>query len=158
MNQEQQQYVEEMGLYLEGLGSTRMIGRIIGYLMICHPAEQTMPDITEALKASKSSVSTALKMLTQLYLVERISILGERRDYFRLIDDIWMRSFESREHELRQLRELAERGLALLGDAPPEATDRLRKAYDMAVYLEREFPKIVEGWREERAKLGYDDD
>ena len=61
VTEQQQQFVEECGLYFEGIGLTRMAGRIIGWLLISDPPHQTQGDLVEVLQASKSSISVALK-------------------------------------------------------------------------------------------------
>ena len=152
-----QQYVEEFGLYFERVGLTRMMGRIIGYLLVSDPAQQSMQEIGAALQASKSSVSTALKPLVSLRLIDQISVPGERRDYYRANSDMWIRSFRSRLHQLTELRELAERGLDLMADEPPQRRQRLEIMHATNEFLEREFPKLLDQWEAEKRARGYED-
>ncbi len=152
-----QQYVEEFGLYFERVGLPRMMGRIIGYLLVSEPAQQSMQEIGEALQASKSSVSTALKALVGLRLVDQISIPGERRDYYRANSEMWIRSFRSRMHQMTELRELAERGLELMADEAPERRKRLENMHATNQFLEQEFPKLLDRWEDEKKARGYDD-
>lgn len=139
-------YVEEVGLYFEKIGLQRMAGRVIGWLLVCDPPHQTMPAITEALQASKSSISTALRTLVQLYLVEQFSIPGERRDYYKLSNDAWHRSFRSRLHQVTELSQLAERGLAVLEGESEELRERLELMRAMNDFLGREFPRLLDEW------------
>src|SRR5688572_9135651 len=111
-----QQFVEECGLYFEGVGLTRIAGKIIGWLLICEPPYQEQSELVEALGASKSSISVALKDLTTLYLVERFALPGDRRTFYRTSKDMWSRSFRARMHQVTQLKELSERGLEALKD------------------------------------------
>lgn len=153
-----QQYVEEVALYFEGVGLTRMAGRIIGWLLICDPPHQSMAQLCEALQASKSSISVATRQLLQLYLIERLSIPGDRRGYYRASDDMWNRSFKARMHQLAELRALAERGLKLLQSGDDSRRyKRLELMRDMNEFMEREFPKLLEKWEEEKKTRGYDD-
>ncbi|MBI5670289.1 MAG: MarR family transcriptional regulator [Chloroflexi bacterium] len=151
----QQQFVEDCGLYFEKIGLTRMAGRIIGWLLICDPPQQTMTDIVDALQASKSSISTSLRMLEQASLIQRFTRPGERRDYYRLAPDLWIWSFKARMHLVTELRELAEHGLTLLADEPPDQRRRLELMRDVNGYLEREFPKLLDGWQQEKKAKGY---
>jgi DNA-binding transcriptional regulator GbsR (MarR family) len=150
-----QQFVEETGIYFERVGLTRMAGRVIGWLLICEPPEQTMQQIGEALQAAKSSVSVALRGLVTLRLIEQTSHPGDRRDYYYASDDMWNRSFYARMHQLTELRDLAERGLELLADEPPESQRRLRLMRDMNEFMAREFPKLLEKWEAEKKARGY---
>lgn len=151
------QYYEEFGVYFEGIGLTRVEGRIIGLLLISPDGRLTMPEICEALKASKSSVSVALKSLTRLHLIDRISLPGERRDVFQASADMWTRSFRARMHQVTDLIALAERGLMLIGDSPAEQQRRLCLMRDMNAFMAREFPKLLDAWDDEKKRLGYDD-
>ena len=153
---EQQQFVEEVGMYFERIGLTRMEGRIIGWLLICEPRQQSMGDLVAALGASKSSVSVALRTLVTLYLVERVSIPGDRRDYYKVSADMWNRSFHARLNQLTELRQLAERGIDLLADETPERRRRLELMRDHNAYMEQEFPKLLEGWEAIKKARGYD--
>jgi DNA-binding transcriptional regulator GbsR (MarR family) len=151
-----QQFIEEVGLYFERVGLTRMEGRIIGWLLICDPPEQTMGDLVAALGASKSSVSVGLRTLTTLYLVEQVSIPGKRRDYYKASSDMWNRAFRARAHQLTELRQLAERGIALLGDEAPEQRLRLELMRDHNAFMEEEFVKLLDRWDAIKKAKGYD--
>lgn len=151
-----QQFVEEVGLYFERVGLTRMEGRVIGWLLICDPPQQSMGDLVEALGASKSSISVALRTLTTLYLIEKISVPGERRDYYKASPDMWNCSYRARIHQLTELSELAERGIDLLADEPPEQRRRLDLMRDHNRFMEQEFPKLLARWDEIKKAKGYD--
>lgn len=152
-----QQFTEDLGLYFEANGLTRTAGRIIGWLLVCDPTQQTMPDLVEALGISKSNISTALTLLRQNRLVDRISLPGQRRDYFRLNPDLWTNAFLARAGEIRALRLLAERGLSLLADAPPESRRRLELVREMNAFMEEEFPRLIARWNEVKKAKGLDE-
>jgi DNA-binding transcriptional regulator GbsR (MarR family) len=151
-----QQFVEECGLYFEGIGLTRIAGRVIGWLLICEPPYQQQSELVEALGASKSSISVALKDLTTLYLVERFSLPGDRRTFYRTSKDMWSRSFRARMHQVTELKELGERGLDALKDAPPDRRQRLEFMRDMNAFMEVEFPKLLDAWDVIKKAKGYD--
>jgi DNA-binding transcriptional regulator GbsR (MarR family) len=154
---QKQQFVESCGLYFENTGLTRLTGRIIGWLLICDPPHQLQSDLVEGLQASKSSVSVALKDLTRLYLVERVALPGDRRVYYRTTKDMWTRSFRARMHQVRELKELSERGLAALEGEPAQQRQRLELMRDMNAFMESEFPKLLDRWDEVKKAKGYDD-
>lgn len=154
--EKKRQFVENVGLYFEQIGLTRMEGRIIGWLLICDPPQQSMTDLVEALGASKSSISVSLRTLTTLYLIEQISLPGQRRDYYRASSDMWSRSFRSRMHQVTALRQLAEQGLELLAEESDERLKRLELMRDVNAFLESEFPKLLDRWDEIKREKGYD--
>jgi DNA-binding transcriptional regulator GbsR (MarR family) len=150
------QFIENVGLYFERVGLTRMEGRIIGWLLICDPPHQSMGELVEGLGASKSSISVALRTLTTLYLIDQISLPGQRRDYYRASSDMWTRSFRARQNQIFELRQLAEQGLEMLKDEPDDRLKRLELMRDMNAFLEVEFPKLLDRWEEIKREKGYD--
>jgi DNA-binding transcriptional regulator GbsR (MarR family) len=153
----QQQFVEECGLYFEQVGLTRVAGRIIGWLLICEPSYQLQSELVETLSASKSSISVALKDLTTLYLVERFTLPGDRRTFYRTTKDMWSRSFRARMHQVTELKELSERGLEALKDETPQRRHRLEFMRDMNAFMETEFPKLLDAWDAIKKAKGYED-
>jgi DNA-binding MarR family transcriptional regulator len=148
----EQVYIEEFGLYWEEMGLPRMTGRILAWLLICDPPQQTMTDLTEALQASKSSISTATRMLIQFGFMERVSMPGERRDYYRLLPHLWSRVLGEKQNQFTLFLQLAERGLALLDGADPQRRERLEEMHDLYAFMDREYPALLERWRTERQK------
>ncbi len=146
------EYVESFGLYWEEAGLPRMAGRILSWLLICDPPHQTMHELTEALQASKSSISTGTRMLIQMGLIERLSLPGQRRDHFRVLPDSWSHIMEEKaKRQFTELRRLSERGLDLLDGASPARRQRLEEMRDYYVFMEREFPLILDHWRAHRS-------
>ena len=144
------QYVEEVALGLERQGLFRMAGRVLGWLLICDPPEQTFGQLAEVLQASKGSISAAMKFLVPSGLVERISRPGDRRDYYRCRPGAWADLARDQSRQYEAVRKLAERGLELLADAPPHRCERLRDMHDFYAWLEREMPALWARWREQR--------
>ena len=146
------EYVESFGLYWEQAGLPRMAGRILSWLLICDPPHQTMHELTEALQASKSSISTGTRMLIQMGIIERLSMPGQRRDHYRVVPDSWSHIMEEKaKKQFTELRRLAERGIALLDAASPARRQRLEEMRDYYVFMEREFPLILDHWRAHRS-------
>jgi DNA-binding transcriptional regulator GbsR (MarR family) len=143
-------YVEEVALGFERQGLFRMAGRVIGWLLICDPPEQTFAQIAEVLQASKGSISAAMKFLVPSGLVERISRPGERRDYYRCRPGAWTDLARDQSRLYDDFRKLAQRGLELLADAPPARRERLQDMHDFYAWLEREMPALWERWRREQ--------
>jgi DNA-binding transcriptional regulator GbsR (MarR family) len=90
MHEAVQQLVERMALICEKEGMPRIGGRILGYLLA---TDQTvsLDDLAERLQASKASVSTNARMLEQFGMIQRVSVMGDRRDFYRVEDDPWAR-------------------------------------------------------------------
>jgi DNA-binding transcriptional regulator GbsR (MarR family) len=143
-------FAEETGLFMEQLGLPRMAGRILGYLLLSDPPEQTAAQLTEALTASAGSISGNTRLLIQAGFIERVSLPGHRRDYFRVAPHALTAIFRNRLLIATRVRELADRGLSLLAEAPPERTARLREMRDLYAFVERVGPQLLERWESER--------
>lgn len=147
---EQMHFVEEVGLMFELAGLPRMSGRIFGWLLISQPQQQSHSELAEVLQASKGSISTMTRLLIQIGLIERLSLPGERRDYFQIKPNAWSQMTKQRMAQITAFRELAEKGLDLLKCAPPHQQQRLQEMRDIHAFLEREMPRLDERWELEQ--------
>lgn len=146
------QFAHENGLLFEGAGMPRITGIVLGWLMVCEPEHQSLPDLTEALGISKASASTSMRMLNQMGFVERIIRSRDRRDYFRLCDDAFKTFFRRRIEVIHRLRTVAERGLSILTGAPPARRARLDRMQRLFTFLERSLPGLIDRFEAEEAK------
>src|SRR3954467_13520718 len=74
-------FVDEVGRhYQRHYAVPPMVGREVGYLLICEPSDQTAAEIAEALEASRSRVGTAVSMLETWGGIRRTRLRGERAD------------------------------------------------------------------------------
>lgn len=134
------------------VGLPRMSGRILGWLLICDPPHQSHAELTEILQASKGSISTMTRLLMQIGLIEKISLPGERRDYFRIKPNAWSQITKQRISQVKAFRELAEKGLTLLENATPQKQQRLVEMYDIHAFWEHELPLIDERWEKHQCQ------
>ena len=57
-------FADHMGrFYARRYGFPPMVGRLIGYLAVCDPPEQSIGELAEALLASRSAITGAVKAL-----------------------------------------------------------------------------------------------
>ena len=141
------EFIEEAARVF-GAGMPRMAGRIWAYLAICEPPEQTAAMLADRLHASRGSVSGMARLLEQVGLIRRATKPGDRREYFSIPPDNLHRLMEMAIVRLRQNREVAEAGLALMGDRPAGSQERLRDIRDLYAFFEREWPAILERMHE----------
>ncbi len=157
-NNEYRHYVEDVALHFEQAGVSRTAGRIFGWLLISDPPHQTMNDLVDGLQVSKSSVSTAARYLMQIGLIQRFSLPGERRDYYRVTEGVWQNTMHQQNSQVIQFRKLAEQGLALLADQPAERQNRLQEMRDFYAFVEKEYPILLDRWKAERSGRIITDD
>ncbi len=149
---EVKRFIEEVGLLFDMGGLPRMAGRILGWLLICNPPHQSTGELAEVLQASKGSISTMTRLLIQAGLVERISLPGDRRDYFCIKLGVWSALIKQKMSHITAIRQLAERGLTLLEAEDVSRQQRLQEMHDFHAFFERQFPLVIERWEEERNK------
>src|SRR6266508_1539538 len=63
--------------YARRFGMAPMVGRLIGYLAVCDPREQTISELAEALLASRSAIAGAVNYLENLGLIRRSRAAGD---------------------------------------------------------------------------------
>ena len=146
------QYVEEFALAYETAGIPRTAGRILGWLMVCDPPEQTAAQLTQALGASKASISTMTRLLVQMHLVERVPRRGSRQDYFRIRPGTWSERVRQGLAGLSRYKNLAERGLRLLENAPPAQRQRLQEMRELYEFFEEELHGLFERYKRRKPK------
>jgi DNA-binding transcriptional regulator GbsR (MarR family) len=120
-------------------GINRSVAQIHALLMIV-PAPIAADEIAETLKIARSAVSTGIKELQSWGLVRIVHQMGDRRDHFATLDDVWemflliMRERRKRELDptVAVLREcLAET------ESSKSATPATRKRFeDLAEFME----------------------
>jgi DNA-binding transcriptional regulator GbsR (MarR family) len=120
-----ERFIERIGRFFEAEGAPRTAGRILG-LMLLTPAELTLDEIAEALQVSKASISTNARRMEMVGVLERYSHPGDRRDFYRVPQDIAARLLERQLRRIRQLRELVEEGGRTDAASDPRVECRFR--------------------------------
>ena len=147
------QFTEEMGIFFEKSGFPRMAGRIWGWLLVCDPPEQTATQISEALQASRGSISTMTRLL-QVWGVERVGVAGKRGGCYRIKPGSFVKVLHTEAGMFSEIRSLAERGLEALRNEPLRVRERLLEGRDLFAFVEEEYPLLIEKWQRQRRKKG----
>jgi DNA-binding transcriptional ArsR family regulator len=139
-------------LYARRYGMAPMVGRLLGYLCICDPREQSIGELAEALLASRSAIAGAVKTLEQIGLVRRSRAAGERMDRIGFNpNSTQAMGFDPTEYQ--EQAALAREGLAILADAPIERRAILLEIAAFADWLSARMPEWEKAWKAHREKL-----
>ena len=138
--------------YARRFGMAPMVGRLIGYLTVCDPREQSISELADALLASRSAISNAVNALETLKLVQRSRAAGERMDRVRL-DMSGPNAMGFDPSEYREMADLSREGLRLLADAPPERKALLLEGAAFADFLVERMPVWEQEWMAHREAL-----
>jgi DNA-binding transcriptional regulator GbsR (MarR family) len=129
-----------------------MVGRVLGYLLVCDPPDQTIAELSDALLASRSAVTGALDHLERIHAIRRSRAAGERMDRIRVdFSSAQSRGFDVTEYE--ELGDLAREGLEVLTDAPPERRATLLEFEAFADWLVERTQILQKEWEAHRDAL-----
>jgi len=138
---------EELALTLTRNGLQRMAARVLAVLLFTDQESITAGEIGEQLGAGAGSVSTAIKSLGGVGLIERVPAPGSRREHYRCPDDAWARLMSTQNTTVQAMLHAAERGITAAGENSP-AGRRLAVMHDFYTHLMRELPAVIDRWRQ----------
>jgi hypothetical protein len=138
--------------YARRYGMAPMVGRLIGYLAVCDPRQQSITELADALLASRSAIAGAVNTLEILGLIRRSRAAGERMDRV-CIDMSSSHAMGFDVSEYQEQGELAREGLRLLADAPPGRRAILLEWAAFADFLVERQPVLEQEWKQQREAL-----
>jgi DNA-binding transcriptional ArsR family regulator len=145
-----ERFIEEIGIQFElEAGAPRMVGRVFGWLLVCEPPEQSAAELAERLQASKSSISTATRVLLRMGVIERVRIRGERFDRFIAAPQAWD-EYLWREDQFSAPRRVLHLGIEALGDEPAARRARVEEIDSIYAWWERRIPSLREEYLADR--------
>jgi hypothetical protein len=145
-----ERFIEELGMQFElEAGAPRMVGRVLGWLLVCEPPEQSAAELAERLQASKSSISTAARVLLRMGLIERARLRGERFDRFIARPEAWD-EYLWREDQFREPRRVLSLGLEALADEPATRRARLHELDSIYAWWEQRMPELRQEYLADR--------
>jgi hypothetical protein len=146
-------FADHLGrFYARRYGYPPMVGRVVGYLLVCDPRDQTIGELSEALLASRTAITGALDVLERTDTIRRSRTAGERMDRVRLdMSSPQSQGFDITEYQ--QLGELAREGLQVLKDAPPGRRVLLEEMVAFADFLVDRIGAMQHEWEAHRDAL-----
>lgn len=129
------EWVEQVATFChEAWGLAPITGRVLGWLLICDPPEQSAGDIADAIAASRASMTSNMRLLTSVGLVRRQTRTGERTTYYRIEDDAFEKVVRQRLKAFAAFGDIAEEGLKL-GAGDEARMRRIRSAQQSIALL-----------------------
>jgi hypothetical protein len=134
-------------------GFSPMVGRLLGYLLVCIPEKQSMNELAEALMASRSAIVGAVQTLENYHLVNRTRVAGQRSDSISLNPA----GLEGKGFDVTVYREqanLLREGLNALKDMGPDPRiPLLEEAASLAEFLAEQIPALHKEWDKRRDEI-----
>ena len=136
-----QAFIESWGNMGILWGVNRSIARVHA-LLIASEEPLSLDHIAQTLDISRGNASMSLKELRAWGVVQRVSVSGDRRDYYESEPDVWRMFFQiMKERKRREFDPLIETIRAALEGAKPEAgskvLDRLKQMEDLLTTMDK---------------------
>ncbi|MBB4686877.1 GbsR/MarR family transcriptional regulator [Amycolatopsis jiangsuensis] len=144
-------YVESLALVLAQIGMQRMAARVFAALMTTDAGQLTAGELAEQLSVSPAAISGAVRYLEGVGMVTKVREPGERRDHYRLYDDLWYATFLKRDRLLMVWHDASEEGIEALGADSP-AGKRVAEMRDFLAFMLEELDDLFARWQERRGK------
>lgn len=129
LEQAQDLFIAGWGRMGPSWGISKMMGEIYGLLYLS-PKPQTLEDMSDRLKTSRSNVSVNVRALLELGVVSKVIIRGERKDYYSAESDMAkvakLLALAKKRKELDPAMEIVEKTLSVAqgGDSAETEDDR----------------------------------
>lgn len=138
-------FADHMGrFYAKQYSFPPVVGRVLGYLLVCEPMEQSIGDLSDALLTSRSAIAGAINMLDVIHAIERTRPAGSRVDLIKIAAKGIEKSFDPAEY--REQARLGREGLALLQGAKPERRKALEEIVSLNEFLTERLPQLLDEW------------
>jgi DNA-binding MarR family transcriptional regulator len=150
MDDRQAAFVEEMGSYLSSVGMTPMAGRLMAWLLICDPEEQTAADLSVSLRASRGAISGAIHQLETAGFARRTRRRGDRREYISMPAGAIRSLVGSAATIYRGLATITAHGVGVVQDLPPPARERIQEFHDFVAFIQDTLPRLMADYLADR--------
>ncbi len=139
--------VEKIGIMIEQAGQAPVPGRIVAYLMLSEPPYRDFYEIQAFLKASKSSISTALNQLMQVGVVNYITFSGNRRRYFQINTQGLTKVIKERYRKGQLINNMIMETLQHRKNSEFQRFNReLKEVIDFSTYIHKGMDKLIADW------------
>jgi DNA-binding transcriptional regulator GbsR (MarR family) len=156
MREQESRFVDNLGILLEGMGESRMAGRIFAALMLAESSETSSSELARTLGISSGSVSMATRGLVARGLIERVGVPGERKIYFRVNPDAngVAEFIIEAGKQMRKIQELLDWGEELVKEKDPSVLKRFEGMREVFEFFRNELDSMMARWEEHRRKGG----
>ena len=136
-------FADEVGMVLSGMGLPAAFGKLMGWLLICDPPQQTSTQLAQSLGLSKGSVSTGMRTLERLGMVRRVPT-PERGHAYEMLPDALVRTVDTRRLYL-VIHDVMQKGIDVLGgDERLPRAQRLRVSRDFYAFVAERVPQLID--------------
>ncbi|WP_330230325.1 MarR family transcriptional regulator [Nocardia sp. NBC_00508] len=128
----------------------RSTARALTALLYTVQDTMTAADLCAELSISSGAVSTAIKHLMPVGLIERVPAPGSRRDHYQFRAGAWAALMSQQNTMLAGMRDSAQEGIVATGP-DTVAARRLHEMQDFYTFMLNELVPLIDRWRERNA-------
>ena len=139
--------IEAFGMMSQEDGVPRIAGRIHGLFLVSEEDRWTLSDIAERLKVSRGSVSTNLRLLETMGVLERSALPGDRQAYYRLTADPYALMLERHARQMRRICTLVGEARGALPTTQPRVQNRLAEMQEFFARAVDVAESLLTDWR-----------
>ncbi|MGH3487783.1 MAG: GbsR/MarR family transcriptional regulator [Actinopolymorphaceae bacterium] len=144
-------FVERLAMTLDDMGVPRMPARVLSAMMAADEESLTAADLAERLDVSPAAISGAVRYLLHLGLIAREPVRGARTHHYRLPDDVWYESSNSRRGMVKTVADVADEGVEALGGPNTPSGRRVAEMGAFYRFMEAEMDSLFDRWQAARA-------
>ncbi|MER6018490.1 hypothetical protein [Streptomyces anulatus] len=135
--------------YHEAHGVTWEKGRVMAWMIISDPVEQTLPQICAAVDATPDQVEQLIEQLVLAGLYQRIETQGAETRY-RLVDDGYPKAVSDTFASWPEYRGIFQYGLEALKDASAERRRRIAEIEELFGHIVGDLADMSRRWEQHR--------
>lgn len=148
-------FVEWFALTLAEAGFPRMAARVFVGILTADDGRRTAAELAQLLQVSPAAVSGGVRYLVQVGLAIREREPGQRRDHYRVDDDLWYEAITREVEMFARWEKGLQEGVAALGPDTP-AGARVDDTRQFFAFMRSEFPELLSRWRAHRSATAAD--
>lgn len=146
ISQSDLQFIEDMGLLIEQSGGSKTLGRVFGYLLLAG-RPKTLDEIAANLLFSKATASLTVRQGLVIRFFEKVSIPGERKDFYRVSAKNWIEVMNKKINSLAEWERLIRQGLDLVPPDNRAALENLEFMKDYFDFMRWYFSDLAEQYQ-----------
>jgi DNA-binding transcriptional regulator GbsR (MarR family) len=146
MDSRTSRFTDRVASLFEHDGLPPIAGRMFALLLVTEDA-LSLDELSECLGVSKASASTNARLLAQLGVTEQVRRQGSRKDYYRVVPDVFERSVAQRMARWRRFTEVIGEGRRTLPLSSPQVRRRLEQYENGFSYMTDAIGRALLQWR-----------
>lgn len=146
-------FIENFATAWDSKNFSRMEGRVLGLLLISDEPYMSAHRIGHLLQASAGAISMATRSLVSIGFMNRHTVPGDRRHFFRVEDDVWGAFLAGERDYLQRMAAVVRGGMNTEAGKRPGPNRRLVNAARYMTWLQGYHRKMLEDWHSYRDEI-----